>query len=152
MGAAGEDDQPGVMVQLVRIEGGLPGGFDALRAEAEAEGHRHMARLAVEVSETPELFIALLAAFDEGELLGIGGMTPEPADPSAIRMRRLYVSQAARRRGVARMIANALLNEALCRAKLVTVHAGNPGAERFWEALGYAPVANQPWSHQFRAH
>jgi GNAT superfamily N-acetyltransferase len=137
------------MVQLVRIEDTLPDGFDALRAEADAEGHRHMARLAVEVAETPELFLALLAAFDDGELLGIGGMTAEPTDPTAIRMRRLYVTQAARGRGVARAIANALLNEALGQTRLVTVHAGNAGAERFWEAMGYAPVAHRPWSHQF---
>ena len=54
MGAAGEDDQPGLMLQLVRIEDELPDGFEALRAEGEAEGHRHMTRLAVEVGETPE--------------------------------------------------------------------------------------------------
>lgn len=137
------------MLQLVRIDGELPEGFEALRAEADAEGHRHMARLAVEMAETPELFIALLAAFDDGELLGIGGMTAEPTDPSAIRMRRLYVAQGARGRGVARAIANALLHEALGQARLITVHAGNPGAERFWEAMGYAPVGGLPWSHQF---
>lgn len=137
------------MVHLVRIEDELPVGFEALRAEADAEGHRHMSRLAAERAETPELFIALLAAFDDGELLGIGGMTAEPGDASAIRMRRLYVTQAARGRGVARAIANALLNEALGQTRLVTVHAGNPGAERFWEAMGFAPVADRPWSHQF---
>jgi GNAT superfamily N-acetyltransferase len=140
------------MLQLVRLEGGLPEGFEALRAEADAEGHRHMARLATEMAETPQLFLALLAALDDGELLGIGGMTAEPTDPSAIRMRRLYVAQAARGRGVARTIANALLNEALGRTRLVTVHAGNPGAERFWEAMRYAPVADRPWSHQFTGH
>jgi GNAT superfamily N-acetyltransferase len=137
------------MVQLIRIDDALPDGFEALRAEADAEGHRHMTRLATEVARTPELFIALLAAFDDGELKGIGGMTAEPTDPSAIRMRRLYVAQGARGRGVARSIANALLNEALGQTRLVTVHAGNPGAERFWEAMGFAPVADRPWSHQF---
>jgi len=140
------------MLQLARITDTLPEGFDALRAEAEAEGHLHMARLAAEVAETPDLFIALLAAFDDGELLGIGGMTAEPTDPSAIRMRRLYVARAARGRGVARTIANALLSEALGQTRLITVHAGNPGAERFWEAMGCAAVADRPWSHQFAAH
>ena len=140
------------MLQLVRVEHELPDGFEALRAEAEAEGHRHMTRLAVEVGETAELFVALLAAFEEGELLGIGGMTAEPTDAAAIRMRRLYVAPAARGRGVARAIANALLHEALAQTRLVTVHAGNPGAERFWEAMGFACVGGLPWSHQFAAH
>jgi GNAT superfamily N-acetyltransferase len=111
-----------------------------------------MTRLAAEVAETPDVFIALLAAFDDNGFLGIGGMTVEPTDSAAIRMRRLYVAQAARLRGVARAIANALLQEALGQTRLVTVHAGNPGAERFWEGMGFSPVSERPWSHQFAAH
>ena len=140
------------MLQLVRVIDALPEGFEALRAEAEAEGHRHMTRLASEFDGMPDLFIALLAAFDDGVLLGIGAMTVEPTEPAAIRMRRLYVAQAARRRGVARAIASALLNEALGQTRQVTVHAGNPGAARFWEAMGFAAMAGHPWSHQFAAH
>jgi len=111
-----------------------------------------MSRLALELVETPELFIALLAALEDGELLGIGGMTVEPTEPTAIRMRRLYVARARRGQGVARTIANALLNEALGQTRLVTVHAGNRGAELFWEALGFVSVTDRPWSHQFVAH
>ena len=111
-----------------------------------------MSRLAAEWIEAPELFIALLAARQDGALLGIGGMTVEPTESTAIRMRRLYVARARRGQGVARTIVNALLNEALGETHLVTVHAGNPGAERFWEALGFVPVTDRPWSHQFMAH
>ena len=39
------------MVQLIRIDGALPEGFDTLRAAADAEGHRHMSRLAAEMAE-----------------------------------------------------------------------------------------------------
>lgn len=138
-------------IQLVRLEGALPDGFDALRAEADAEGHRHMSRLADEMAATPEMFTALLAAFEDGELVGIGGLTPEPADPTAQRMRRLFVTGRVRRRGVARTLANALLAEALQHKRTVTVHAGNPGAERFWEAMGFTTVEDRPWSHQFES-
>jgi GNAT superfamily N-acetyltransferase len=138
------------MLQLVRITDSLPDGFDALRAEADAEGHRHMSRLAVEMSSTPDMFTALLAAFEGGELVGIGGITPEPTDPSIQRLRRLFVARRARRLGVARTIANALLEEALQHAETVTVHAGNPGAARFWEAMGFTPDAGRAWSHSFR--
>ncbi|RAK65563.1 GNAT family N-acetyltransferase [Phenylobacterium kunshanense] len=141
------------MVQLVRITDDLPEGFGALRAEADAEGHRHLSRLATELAETPGMFTALLAAFDDGVLVGIGGLTPEPeARPGeAWRMRRLYVRQRARRCGVARTIANALLSEALTLTRLVTVHAGNPDAARFWEVLGFERVEGRRWSHQFFA-
>lgn len=139
------------MVQLVRVIETLPDGFDALRAEAEAEGHRHLTRLAQEWAEDPEGFTALLAAFLDAELVAIGGLTPEPTACAgeAWRMRRLYVAPSARRRGVGRALANALLTEALNLTRLVTVHAGTPEAAAFWEALGYEPVTGRAWSHQF---
>ena len=137
------------MLQLLRVEGQLPEDFPALRAEAEAEGHRNMARLAAEMASTPGMFTVVLAAFEGGELVGIGGVTPEPTDPSVQRMRRLFVARRARRLGVARAIANGLLAEALQHAKTVTAHAGNAGAARFWEAMGFTPVADRAWSHVF---
>ncbi|HVI32806.1 GNAT family N-acetyltransferase [Phenylobacterium sp.] len=140
------------MVQLVRVFDDLPEGFEALRAEAEAEGHRHLTRLAQEWAEDPGRFAVVLAAFASGALVGVGALTPEPAPAPepALRMRRLYVSKAARRQGVARTIASALLQEALDQVRLVTVHAGNSGAAAFWEAQGFAPVAGAAWSHEFR--
>ena len=140
------------MVQLVRVIETLPDGFDALRAEAEAEGHRHLTRLAQEWAQDPGQFTAVLAAFAGGELAGVGALTPEPepAPQPALRMRRLYVAKAARRQGVARTLANALLQEALDQVRLVTVHAGNPDAALFWTAQGFAPVAGAAWSHEFR--
>ena len=138
------------MIQLVRLKDDLPEGFADLQAEAEAEEHRHMSRLAKELSSGSTRFEALLAAFGDGKLLGIAALTIEPGETlePALRMRRLYVSQAARRNGVARSLTSALLQEALDQVKLVTVHAGNPSADRFWEAQGFAPIEGQSWSHQ----
>jgi GNAT superfamily N-acetyltransferase len=150
VGPSGEDDLPGLSLQLVRVAAGLPEGFGALRAEAEAEGHRHMGRLAQEAADQG-LLLALLAAFDAGQLVGVGAITRDPADPGAIRMRRLYVAPAARRRGVGSALANALLCEALAETPTVTVHAGNTRAARFWEGLGFVPVAGRPWSHVYSA-
>jgi GNAT superfamily N-acetyltransferase len=140
------------VIQLVRITGALPEGFETLRAQADAEGHRHMSRLAAEWASGETRFEALLAAFVEGDLVGIGGMTREPAETAepAIRMRRLYVAPTARRSGVAAALATALLQEALDSVKLVTVHAGNDGAARFWETQRFVPIAGQPWSHVYR--
>jgi len=143
-----------VSLQLVRVVDTLPDGFAALRQQAEQEGHRHMTRLAETWSADPAAFVALIAAFDDGEIVGIGGLTPEPqpTDAPALRMRRLYVAPAARRLGVARAIAGALLQEALDQVGLVTVHAGHDDAAAFWEAMGFAAVADRAWSHEMRPH
>jgi GNAT superfamily N-acetyltransferase len=140
------------VILLVRIDRELPDGFERLRAEADAEGHRHMRRLADELASDATRFEALFAAFDDGELLGVGGMTVEPAETPepAFRMRRLYVSPRARRMGVARTLANALLQEGLARVDLVTAHAGGDEAGRFWSAMGFAAVEGRAWSHQLR--
>lgn len=140
------------MLQLVRIDRELPEGFDRLRAEAEAEGHRHMTRLAEELASGAARFEALFAAFQEGGLVGIGGMTaePTPAVEPAFRMRRLYVAPSARRAGVARSLASALLQEAFGQVGLVTVHAGGEAASQFWEAQGFEAVQRHAWSHAIR--
>lgn len=140
------------MIQLVRVLEALPDGFGALRAEAAAEGFRHMDRLAEEWAAGGEAFVALLAAFDDGELAGIGGLTREPA-PSpepALRLRRLYVRPSSRRLGVGRALASALIQEAFDQVALVTVHAGDGAAAAFWEAQGFASVAERAWSHMLR--
>jgi len=139
-------------LQLVRVGNALPEDFATLRRAAETEGHRHMAQLEDELALGAQRFDrdgeVLLAAFADGRLVGIGGLTLEPEAPEALRMRRLYVLPSARRSGVATAIANALSQEAVGRARLLTVHAGNPDAERFWETMGYERVAGRPWSHQ----
>lgn len=143
------------MIQLVRVTHDLPDGFDALRAEADAEGFRAMSRLAAEWAATPEMFLCLLAAPDGlGGLAGIGGLThePEPGGEPAMRMRRLYVRPGARRGGVGRTLVNALLQEALDSVSLVTINARDTLAPAFWEALGFDIVDRLPWSHQFVAH
>ena len=151
MGAPGEDDQPGLM-QLVRVTDDLPADFDALRAEADAEGFRAMSRLAGEWATSRDMFVCLLAAMEGGRLAAIGGLTEEPGarDQPALRMRRLYVGPNARRAGVGRTLANALLQEALGSVSLVTVNAGTTLAPAFWTAVGFTAVADRPWTHEFR--
>jgi GNAT superfamily N-acetyltransferase len=144
------------MIQLVRIFDHLPEGFDRIRAEAAAEGHRHMDRLADDWTSGAQRFDgdgqALLAAFLDGDLVGVGGITREPTVVTelALRMRRLFVSARARRAGVARAIASALAQEGFGHAALITAHAGNPGADAFWEAQGFRRVDGRPWSHELR--
>jgi hypothetical protein len=62
-------------------------------------------------------------------------MTVHPA----WRMRRLYVHRRFGRREIARTIASALMLEAEDKVSFLTVHAGNDGVAKFWEALDLDP-------------
>jgi GNAT superfamily N-acetyltransferase len=137
-------------VALERVSNRLPYGFEELQADARADGHRHLTRLAAEFEQSRTMFHAIFAGYVDGRLAGIGAMTDEPALPvgSAWRLRRLYVHRDCRRLGAARSIVLALLQEATGNVSTVTVHAGNDGASRFWEAVGFRAVAGKPWSHE----
>ncbi len=142
------------MIQLVRIIDELPGDFERLRSAAAAEGH--IERLDEDWNRGAQRFAgdgeALLAAYQEGELVGIGGITREPSETAepALRMRRLFVSPQARRGGVATTIVAALVQEGFDNAALITVHAGDSAAGAFWEAQGFQPVTGLAWSHELR--
>jgi len=129
-------------VKLVRVGAALPDGFDALRDEARGQGFGMLDRLARDWESGADRYAreneALLAAFVDGALAGIGGLTHDPVLPGALRMRRFYVGQRFRRLGVARRLAEALLALPRGDRKLVTVNAGTPAAPAFWEALGFA--------------
>ena len=143
-----KDSNPGLELQLV-IEN-LPAGFDALRAEARAEGHAFVERLAADWEAHRMRFDrhgeALLAARVTGVLAGIGGLTIEPVLAGALRMRRFYVRPLFRRTGIGRKLATALLERAWSTSLLVTVNAA-PASFSFWEGLGFAPDKRDGHTH-----
>ncbi|HEY2048408.1 MAG TPA: GNAT family N-acetyltransferase [Caulobacteraceae bacterium] len=143
----------GDVVEKARLEpiiGELPAGFDDLRAEARAEGHRFVDRLAVDWGERTMRFDGrgelLLAGFADGELAGIGGLTIESAIPNALRMRRFYVRPSHRRTGVGRKLALALLDHGKDVAKIITVNA-QEASFPFWESLGFVRDARDGLTH-----
>jgi GNAT superfamily N-acetyltransferase len=137
-------------ISLERTAATLPADFPELEADATADNHRHMARLAAEFTLDRAMFHAIYTCRVNGGLAGVGAITDEPAMTahSMWRMRRLYVHRQFRRRGIARTIANALLLEAENNVSVVTVHAGNDGAAKFWEAIGFRRVEDRAWSHE----
>ena len=140
-------------MQVVRLQDGLPGDFDRLRAAAAAEGWRHMDRLVAEVAAGAPVFLALLAVREGGALLGIGGLTEEPLPDDgapALRLRRLYVRPDARRRGVGRTLASALIQEGLDSVRRLTVHTQDAQAEAFWRAQGFELVPGKAWNLEFQ--
>ena len=86
---------------------------------------------------------------ESGEVIGVGGITICPTRPECRRVRRFYISPHWRRRGVA----TALANQCIERAKSagvssVTCHAAASAmAPKFWESLGFVPVADSDITH-----
>jgi GNAT superfamily N-acetyltransferase len=140
-----------VSIQLEIVVEDLPAGFDALRAEAQADGHLFVERFFTDWMSHIIRFNregeALLAARAKDVLAGIGGITIEPVVPGAMRMRRFYVRPAFRRNGVGHQLVTALL--AGVRAdQLVTVNA-SPASFPFWEAVGFRPDRRDGHTHIF---
>jgi GNAT superfamily N-acetyltransferase len=139
-------------MRLERVITELPAGFDVLRAEARAQGYRHVDRLADEWRAGTMRFDregeALIAAHLGGDLSGLGGLTIDPFQRDALRMRRFYVRAAFRRNGIGRAIAENLLVRARRFGRKVTVNAG-VGSERFWQSLGFVADARNGHNHIF---
>lgn len=142
------------MITITRVVEDLPDDFSVILAQAEAERVRNMALLARQWAAPDNPFHdpgALFAAFVDGELAGVGGVTPQGglARP-AMRMRRLYVSPAFRRHGVGRMLAAAMIQQGLQGAGLLTCNArATAAAPPFWEAMGFtAAPAGMGFSHR----
>ena len=82
-----------------------------------------------------------------------GAVTQEPLPDDgapALRLRRVYVYPDARRRGVGRTLASALIQEGLDSVRRLTVHTDDAHAEAFWRAQGFALVSGKAWNLEFR--
>ena len=143
------------VVTILRVVEALPHGFDVMSADAAAEGVRNMAALASEFGAADDPFRdpgALFAAFIDGELAGVGGVTVQAglAEP-AMRMRRLYVRPAVRRAGVARALAGAMMQQGFQAAPLLVLNAAaSAAAPPFWEAMGFERVDWAGITHALR--
>jgi GNAT superfamily N-acetyltransferase len=144
------------VVQIARVVEALPEGFETLRAAARAEGVRNMDLLAEQWADDNQRFDepgALFAAFLDGDLAGVGGVTPQLGlQEPAMRMRRLYVAPAFRRAGVGQALAGAMIQQGLQAARLLTSNArASEAAAPFWEAMGFRRVEADDFTHQLRA-
>ncbi|QJX07183.1 MULTISPECIES: GNAT family N-acetyltransferase [Rhizobium] len=138
-------------INIRRLRDRLPQEIADLESEARQEGYLHITRLIDEWSTGDNRFQRdgerLLGAYVDDALAGIGSMTVETAMSGVLRMRRFYVRPATRGRGIGRILALALLDHARSFCTVVTVHAGNDGAAKFWESLGFQPHGRDGYTH-----
>jgi GNAT superfamily N-acetyltransferase len=140
-------------IRLEQVVKAKPSGFQTMRGEALAEGYRFLERLAADWDFGALRFTRpgemLLAAYSDGVLAGIGGLTVDPVLSKALRMRRFYIRKAFRRHGIGQRLAAALLEPVLARGCPVTVNAA-AGSAGFWDSLGFVPDKRDGHTHLLR--
>jgi GNAT superfamily N-acetyltransferase len=141
------------VVRLVRVESALPDQIDELRTEADAEGVPNQGMLQRDFEGGAERFTKpgeiLLACFSGETLVGIGGLTVEPdSSVRAMRLRRVYVRKAWRKHGIGRLLGEALMRHGFAAVDLLTLNAGVPEADKFWESLGFKRVRHETRTHE----
>lgn len=129
------------------------GGFEALVAESETEEFRFLRRLhgewmagSVPFDDADAYF---LGVFDGGELIAVGGVTPDPylADARTGRIRHLYVARAHRRRGIGRLLLAELEARARDAFDVLRLRTETPEASRFYESIGYTSITDASATH-----
>ena len=145
------------MITIERIAPSLPG-FDALRAEACAEGYNFLDTLMREWETGANRFDApgetLLGRFEGGKFVeahfvAIGGLNRDPfaEQPEIGRLRRIYVRAAWRGKGIGAMLVTALVMQARGHFRCVRLRAENPAAARLYERMGFLPIVNPDATH-----
>jgi GNAT superfamily N-acetyltransferase len=121
-----------------------------LLAEGEREGWRFVRRLADEWAAGTNRFDrpgeALLGAWVGEALAGVCGLNADPyaADPAVGRVRRLYVLEAFRGRGVGRLLVRAVVQSARPWFGSLRLRTESTAAARLFERLGFVPTAGLP--------
>ena len=134
------------MTEFQRIQTLPTEGLAPLLAASTAEGFRFVERLVREWDKGKTRFDRygelLLAAYQGASIVAIGGLTADPhtGDPMLGRLRHLYVSPDARRRGIGRRLVRALEGAAQTAYRAVVLRTDTAIAARFYESLGYTPL------------
>lgn len=125
-----------------------------LVAESEREGFRFLARLRRELDDGTNRFDApgeaLLGCYRGAELVAVGGLNRDPCspEPRVGRLRHVYVLPASRRMRVGRVLVDALAAAARPHFGVLLLRTDTPAAARFYETLGFAPVASPYATHR----
>ncbi|MBJ9966624.1 GNAT family N-acetyltransferase [Burkholderia seminalis] len=131
----------------------LPTQLFDLEREASTQGFKFLRRLIEEWCSGSNRFDKpgerLLMAEDDGSIVGIAGLNVDPyaAARDTARLRRVYVANDYRRRGIGEALVGALLEEAPPRFRVVRLSTDTDVAAAFYARLGFSAVADETATH-----
>ena len=120
---------------------------------ASAEGFAFLERFvselegdAVALNAAGEFFLGVVA---EGEIVALGGVTPDPyvKDPSIGRLRHVYVRPDHRRASVGRQLVRELERRAANTYARLRLRTDTDAAARFYQAIGYDSIVDGTATH-----
>lgn len=130
----------------------LPKQILALEKEATLEGFRFLTRLIAEWNTGANRFDApgecLMAAYLDGSLVGVGGLSIDPyAQKDIGRLRRVYVAGASRGQNVGRSLVNQLLEYAGRRFRVVRLSTDTSSGAAFYVRCGFQLLNDDHATH-----
>lgn len=142
-----------IMLAITQLHA-LPAQLSDLEREASMQGFRFLRRLIEEWHSGSNRFDKpgerLLVAKDDGNIVGIAGLNVDPYATArdTARLRRVYVANDHRRRGIGEALVGALLAEASPRFRVVRLSTDTDVAAAFYERLGFSAVADETATHE----
>jgi len=131
----------------------LPAGLDLLRCEADDERIRVVSTVIDRWIDGTQRYDqpgeSLLVGRVGERIVAVGGLAWCPNVTGALRVRRFYVSPAARRQRVAHDLARQLIDDGAGYTAVITCNArASDAAAPFWESLGFLPVDADGITHR----
>ena len=124
--------------------------FEPLLAECEAEGGAFLLRLRSEwesgVTRFDQPNEVLFGAFLAARLVGVGGLTRDPWEPSLGRLRHLYVIKAERGRGLGSALVFRIIEVAKTGFAVARLRSRDAGP--FYESFGFEPSDGPHETHR----
>jgi GNAT superfamily N-acetyltransferase len=130
----------------------LPAQIHVLEQEATREGFKFLARLLRDWESGANRFDSpgecLMAAFLDNKLVGIGGLSRDPyLKDNTGRLRRLFVADSVRGRGVGQALVDRLVEHAAQRFCVVRLSTDTPQGAAFYLRCGFQPSSGDHVTH-----
>lgn len=141
------------MIDIRRLDTLPEAALAPLLEQSRAEGHGMVFKLRKHWIAGTQRFDgdgeALYGAYGGADLVGVRGRAIDPYrnDRRVARVQRLYVLPHWRGKGVRRALVERVVDDGGGRFTTVTVRAPSEDAARFYERLGFTPVAEDTATH-----
>ena len=131
-------------------------GFEALLEESKREGFRFVERLKADWENGKNRFDktgeVLFGVFEDKKCIAIGGINHDAyvLTSNIGRVRRFYVLQNWRRKGVGNFLLEKIIEYSITHFSKMRLRTNNPKAAKFYEGFGFVTVQSETATHELK--